>query len=311
MVEDFKKMLQLFIDTNKSKYVDLLYQIIKHDVEKLEPEINIYFLNNVSEDSLKKVNRPLLYIIADFIRMRYGPEQIETFNEFIENNENNRIKDNDLSKYKSFEEINKANYVATLNLDSKELEQQMIKVYEDENYLIIRPLTYFSSLKYGKSTKWCTSSEKTPEYFWRYASEGILIYLIDKINNFKYGIFKSLTHSEISFWDEEDLRIDSYQMKVISDIKEIVYKVIDTEKRANRSYMSEHDSEKEREIVMVRNQLGYIPLYSPVGGYIGSDSITFVDTIKDDKIHKLIKERNQERLIRNDTLSSTFDFTDF
>lgn len=307
MVEELKKLLQLFIHSNKSKYADLLYQLIKNDLETIDKELNDVFFDGLDPDVLKKHNPTVLNILTQFIRMRYGYDQISVFNEFVMNNEKNRIKENDLSKYKSFEAINKANYVATLNLDSKEMEQQMLKIYEDEDYLLIRPLTYFSSLKYGKTTKWCTTSEKSPEYFWQYASNGILIYLINKTKDYKYGIFKSLIHTEVSFWDEQDIRIDSYQMKTDSHIKEILFKVIETEKRANRSYLSEDVSRKEREIVTIRQRLGYIPDYTPVGGYIGNNNITFVETVGDDEVFKILKERNKERIRRTDSLSATFD----
>jgi len=314
MLDEFKKILGLFIKNNKSKYVDLLYRIIKNDLECFYSEDKEIFFNHLSDEDLNDINPTHLILFCEFFKYRYGWEQFNILNEFIENNEKNRIKDNDISKYKTFEQINKANYTATLNLESKEMEKQVIKVYEDENYLLIRPLTYFSNLKYGRTTKWCTASEKSPEYFWKYASNGVLIYVIDKRNDNKYAVFKALNYNEVSFWDVEDVRIDSYQMKIDGDIKEIVFRVIDLEQRANRSYLSEEDAIKEKEIISFKQPLGYIPDYIPVGGYIGTSTISFRDTVNNDEVFDIIEERNrlrnQERRKRSETLSATFDVGD-
>ena len=39
-----------------------------------------------------------------------------------------------------------------------------IKEYEDERWLILRPLTFSASAKYGSSTRWCTTYQKEKNY---------------------------------------------------------------------------------------------------------------------------------------------------
>jgi hypothetical protein len=48
-------------------------------------------------------------------------------------------------KYKTFNEIKNAVDVVDLKLIKKELEKQTVKTFEDDTYLIVRPLTYLSS----------------------------------------------------------------------------------------------------------------------------------------------------------------------
>ena len=54
------------------------------------------------------------------------------------------------------------------------------KLYEDDRFLIIRPLSHTSSCYYGANTKWCTTTRDNEDYFDRYTSKGKLYYIIDK-----------------------------------------------------------------------------------------------------------------------------------
>jgi len=54
---------------------------------------------------------------------------------------------------------------------------------ENDDYILLVPLTYRGSLKYGANTKWCTASKHTQHSFNRYTQEGYLFYLIRKKPN--------------------------------------------------------------------------------------------------------------------------------
>jgi hypothetical protein len=51
---------------------------------------------------------------------------------------------------------------------------------ENEEFLLLQPLTHRGSLRYGAQTKWCTASKNDPDVFRRYTRNGLLFYLIDK-----------------------------------------------------------------------------------------------------------------------------------
>ena len=55
-----------------------------------------------------------------------------------------------------------------------------IKLYEDNDILVVKPLTHQSSCYYGSGTKWCTTMTGTPSYFDNYTSKGNLYYIILK-----------------------------------------------------------------------------------------------------------------------------------
>ena len=69
------------------------------------------------------------------------------------------------------------------------------KIYEDNNFLLVVPLTHTASCKYGANTKWCTSSSDET-MFKKHNKMGSLAYLIikdeelkKKLESSKFGIY--------------------------------------------------------------------------------------------------------------------------
>ena len=56
--------------------------------------------------------------------------------------------------------------------------EDRVKIYQDENIVVVVPLTHRSSCKYGAHTKWCTAVPSTDEHFNYYMQNGVLIYFI-------------------------------------------------------------------------------------------------------------------------------------
>lgn len=88
----------------------------------------------------------------------------------------------------------------------KETKSNIDKIYEDENYLLLIPLTKEAANYYGKNTKWCTTSNNNENnMFDFYNKQGPLYIFIDKLNNEKYQF-----HFESnSFFNELDKPIKS------------------------------------------------------------------------------------------------------
>lgn len=62
----------------------------------------------------------------------------------------------------------------------KELRKGIDKIYEDKNWLVLRPKNWESSCHYGAGTKWCTTSKETSSHFTRETTSKFLIYVINK-----------------------------------------------------------------------------------------------------------------------------------
>jgi hypothetical protein len=132
--------------------------------------------------------------------------------------------------------------------EEKELETQVIKIHEDGEWLLIRPLTFKSSCKYGANTKWCTTTEHNQEYYNKYAKRGVLIYCINKKTGYKVAAFYSLDKNEpeFSYWNQKDTRIDSTDsnlpLELIGFIRDYVK---DPKVKSNTAMLSGDQKKKE------------------------------------------------------------------
>lgn len=175
----------------------------------------------------------------------YGRDNLESLHSFHNHLENNRIDEGnrDINQYTNWEDIKKQVSLATIKYEQKRLEKEVIKVLENDEWLVIRPLTLESSLTYGAATKWCTAMRTNSEYFYRYCNCGVLTYVIDKKNGDKYGVYyDSYGHissrGEFSIWNVLDKRIDSVESTIPSDVMKQIYEMSKIEE-PNKTYFSE------------------------------------------------------------------------
>ena len=73
---------------------------------------------------------------------------------------------------------------------------EYIKLFENDNFLLVIPLTFEASCKYGAGTKWCTTSKDSDDMFKKHNRMGSLGYIIvknkelqDKLESTKFGMY--------------------------------------------------------------------------------------------------------------------------
>ena len=129
------------------------------------------------------------------------------------------------------------------------------EILRTKKWLIVKPLTLKSSLKYGYNTKWCTSSKENPLTFYEYSKEGILIYIIERETDTKWATYWEINEvgnkKEMSWWNASDDRLDSMLVLIPEDIMDLVKKELFLEPRPNFFYLKE--SEKENYIELQNN----------------------------------------------------------
>jgi hypothetical protein len=90
----------------------------------------------------------------------------------------------DINKYDSIWELQAVMTAVRRRKIEKEKEQEIKKevnrIYEDDRFLIVEPMSHGASCYYGANTKWCTTTKDDTKYFDRYTEEGSLYYIIDK-----------------------------------------------------------------------------------------------------------------------------------
>lgn len=256
------ELLSLFAPEKKSKYAEVLIRVMKktpdldNHVKEIISKLHTEFQIATSDlESVPKLQLIFFYRILDTM---FNETDLKSFQKFCEYNERGLIKQNDLSKYSSFDEIMNSLNVAEIIADSKELEKQVNVVFDNDEWLLIRPLTFESSKKYGANTKWCTTQETNPEYFIKYSTKGVLIYCINKKTGYKVASFYSLDKhdKEFSFWNQKDTRIDSLEAELPTNLREMIGNISKANgAKTNRFLLN--DEERIKEDMALKNGYNY------------------------------------------------------
>ena len=172
--------------------------------------------------------------------------KIRSFTKFASLNERKLIENNDVTSYSSWGDIEKAISLAEIKLIDKETAKQIKKIYEDDEWISLRPLSLEASMKYGANTKWCTTTE-SGQYYARYSARGVLIYNINKKTGYKVACFKNLSpdhDNEFSWWDVTDKKIEVLDSEAPAAVLEAVRNEIKNYPCYNSHLMSENEQEK-------------------------------------------------------------------
>ena len=147
-----------FLDpTDSYKYTEFLIKNFKNDSD--------YYSSNKDE---------FIGYMGVFL---FGSGEIETLNEFERHSKANRIKNKDISQYTNFLELNESVKLAEEIENRKKLEKEILKIHEDDTWLILTPLSFEASQVYGANTKWCVTQLK---YWNQYLTTHRLIYVLNK-----------------------------------------------------------------------------------------------------------------------------------
>ena len=238
-------MFDLFkrIDTTSTyKYFPLLCKIFgkrfnlsteysSYDRERMD-ELKLDFhetlLNKgISTDGITDNELFFMYYLSD----QFNTDTFYTVKDFIRHMDRNQIENKDVTSYSTIDDLRAAITLASIKELTKELEGQVVKEYEDDKWLVVRPLTFQASSKYGATTRWCTTYQKEKQYFEKYWQYGILVYFINKVTGYKFAGYKSLRDGdELSFWNAEDRRIDYLDVDADDYLFPIVRRILGSDK---------------------------------------------------------------------------------
>ena len=61
---------------------------------------------------------------------------------------------------------------------AEEIKNEAKKIYEDDKWLVVNPLTHKAACLYGANTQWCTSSKNNDSYFKDYTINDQKLYIL-------------------------------------------------------------------------------------------------------------------------------------
>lgn len=237
--------IKILDPSGKNTYLDFLLKMATNVDRQYISENQLVerILNCTGREKnlLSNLNIHQLKLLSWIIDAYFDPRDLEGLNKFEEYRKSGVINSVDISTFNDFEQIHSIVNVADLKKLDKSMEKQVYTIHEDDEWLIIRPLTHKSSMKYGRGTRWCTTQTDHPDYFQRYSHRGILIYVINKINGLKVGTFYCLEpyEKEFSFWDAKDNRVDSLESELPFSVLKIIKDEIKENPKANRDLLDE------------------------------------------------------------------------
>jgi hypothetical protein len=242
-------LINKFDPSGTSKYTGFLTKLLQDKLKEERKNIRKgrlrTFQDRLNEFEVPKGQNALEDTLIYYLTELYGRENMDALYNFHKHTQENRLTGKDINSYNSWDEIQRDVALATLKQNQKLLEKEVQKVFENDTWLIVRPLTFESSLTYGSGTKWCTSMRHNKDYFYRYSRNGVLCYVINKLDGDKYGLFYDMESNEFSIWNAPDRRIDSVESTIPSDLMSKLYKFMKTEK-SNYDYFSDSEKEKYR-----------------------------------------------------------------
>lgn len=89
----------------------------------------------------------------------------------------------------------------------KAKKSESLRLFENNNYLVIAPLSNAAGCLYGKGTKWCTSSnsdENNPLHRMLYELNRQVFYVLNKKTDQKMAVLYYADSEEVMFYDEQD-----------------------------------------------------------------------------------------------------------
>lgn len=203
-VIDFVDICSKLDPTNTNKYVPYMLKLIEG------------YIADVRNDYEQKTLKDIKDLICDFHDL----------------SERNQLENKDIYSYESFDSLEKAIKEGKSKATESQIKKRETKVlYDDESYLVLRPLSIRSSRMYGATTKWCTASEREDyiNHFNRYAGQGVLVYFINKKGDPKADkLAKIAFHNETDFKDNNNITIWDTEDKqlVAGEIIGVIGKII-------------------------------------------------------------------------------------
>lgn len=175
------------------------------------------------------------HIVAEYF---FNHTSLGDFTELCNLMEKGLVSNNDISTYDSWEMVQENLFEAKNRDYTNKAKKEINIIYSDDDYLILKPLTYLASCHYGAQTKWCTASRETCEPFYSYSRDGVLIYLINKKDNTKFAFYKRVGDIDdkivpssvkvFTTYSADDKEIDTIQTGLPMEILKVILNETDT-----------------------------------------------------------------------------------
>ena len=151
----------------------------------------------------------------------------------------------DINQYKNIQDLidTLEVYGDTKSEERSKLKEGTEKIFENDEVLVVKPLTKDSSCYYGSGTRWCTAATQFSNRFEQYNSQGPLYYFIfKKLSNdndyYKIAIHYDSKHGRYTLYDAKDM-VNENLLGFIKD--KPAFKAVEKDVKDNHTYDSVKD----------------------------------------------------------------------
>jgi len=174
---------------------------------------------------------------------------------------------------------------------AKKLKKQGIKLYEDNKWLVIVPLSHQASCFYGAETKWCTATKDKDSYYNQYKKNGELYYVINKKSDKSNPYHKmalNFTLNDVELYNAPDTLSKLTALVDEGVPKEALLKIV------------ENASEKNLHLKRFINLLGIEEASPMLYKKYKDDPVMLLSSLGFDSIEKMMGETKAQRwLMKN------------
>lgn len=150
------------VDDLITKYCDRLKKIdvpCDDDLKRILTHIDPTPTKKYLEWIIKKIlliDPEMIFHGADYVH-----DYMKRFDELLEKNQ---LEKRDINSYETYEDLQQTVLTAEEKKSKKDLSGQYNKIFEDDQYIMVRPLTEEASCRFGVDTKWCISSRMSNRF---------------------------------------------------------------------------------------------------------------------------------------------------
>ncbi len=239
----------------------------KKELKEKNPKFIIDLVEILAENDPSTTNKYLPFMVKqaeswvdwlkEELKKNTFKEMFDIVKEFDELSSKNLLDNKDIYSYGSNQEIVDIIKLAREKVTKSQVKKfETLTLHEDDRFLVVQPLTSRSSNVYGKSTKWCVSSEQNDfkKYFNQYTENGVLVFVIDKsvkeeqtrdniFSKVAFHIDKTKTgHEATTIWDSKDVLVSAVgMMELMGILPQDVMKIVNTtlKGRSNKEIATE------------------------------------------------------------------------
>jgi len=164
--------------SGNNKYLDWLVKAMTHEptIQSVEDILDEVMQFNTPQEFLmtlvKKFHDLLPYMVYVEDGKKVGTTDLYQY----------KFTDSEMINYLGFD-LAQAKERKEEKEKQKDAKKNSDKIYEDGNWLVVRPKSWQASCVYGAGTKWCTTSKESDSHFKRETDRNFLVYVINKNKN--------------------------------------------------------------------------------------------------------------------------------